>query len=307
MIETFTVEESGMRSLATGAFVAIDIEPGDGWAPVSHGSQINASNTGVPVGTSLSVYSGPMTITVNGTVIEGRIINGDLQIQAKNVVVRKCQLNGFIDIDEGEVDGAYNFLIEDTRVNTGNRAVTAVGSKDFIARRCHITGGNRSVYCYHNAVVEECYILGQWVSSAVRTHASGLRISQTSSIQRNSITCDVKDVPVMGGNPMTDVSGPSANMTGYGDFETVEHIDVINNYFGATDGGFGCYGGSSAGKPYPNANNIRYMGNRWARGASGRNGVWGPITDFNSSSPGNVWSNNAYTDGTFFTSDGVEL
>jgi hypothetical protein len=95
-------------------------------------------------------------------------------------------------------------------------------------------------------------------------------------------------------------------LTGYGDFETVEYNNIIDNYFGATDGGFGCYGGSSGSKPYPNANHIVFTGNRWERGPSGLNGVWGPITDFNPSAPGNVWSNNAYTDGTVFNGHGVE-
>ncbi|RVG79790.1 right-handed parallel beta-helix repeat-containing protein, partial [Sinorhizobium meliloti] len=36
----------------------------------------NATDTGVPAGTTLTEYTGPMTITENGTVIDGMIING---------------------------------------------------------------------------------------------------------------------------------------------------------------------------------------------------------------------------------------
>jgi len=298
MIETFTVEQGGMRSLVSGSFVS----SGEyvAWEPVTHGAQINATNTGVPVGISLSIYTGPSTITVDDTIIENKIINTDLRVMAKNVIVRRCRLNGLIAIDESDADGLYGFLIEDSRIHAGDREVTAVGSKDYTARRCHITGGNRTVYAYHNARVEECHIHGQWVSEVVRTHASGLRISQSSTILRSSITCTAQDVPGIG-------SGPSANITGYGDFEAVSTVDITDNYFGPTAGGYGCYGGSSASKPYPNANNIHFTGNRWERGPSGVNATYSPITDFDSLAVGNVWSNNAYTDGTFIDSDGGEL
>ena len=49
-----------------------------------------ADNTGVPSGTTLTAYTGPMTITTNGTVIENKIINGGLDITGANVTIRNC-------------------------------------------------------------------------------------------------------------------------------------------------------------------------------------------------------------------------
>ncbi|GAA0720375.1 hypothetical protein Drose_06670 [Dactylosporangium roseum] len=59
-----------------------------------------AHNTGYPQGlpgdtrkkVTLTPYTGPMTITVNGTVIDGKDINGHLEIKAKNVTIRNSRI-----------------------------------------------------------------------------------------------------------------------------------------------------------------------------------------------------------------------
>ena len=60
-----------------------------------------ADNTGVPSGTTLTAYTGPMTITTDGTVIENKIINGGLDITGANVTIRNCIItyNDFFGID----------------------------------------------------------------------------------------------------------------------------------------------------------------------------------------------------------------
>lgn len=52
----------------------------------------NANNTGVPAGVTLTNYTGPMTITTIGTVIDGKIINGMLRINAANVVIKNSRI-----------------------------------------------------------------------------------------------------------------------------------------------------------------------------------------------------------------------
>ncbi|MDI7860730.1 right-handed parallel beta-helix repeat-containing protein [Rhizobiaceae bacterium n13] len=71
----------------------------------------NASNTGVPAGTALTEYTGPMTITKAGTVIEGKIINGSLRVTAPDVVIKNCvvKYDGWWGID---ADGAKNVTIQ---------------------------------------------------------------------------------------------------------------------------------------------------------------------------------------------------
>ncbi len=51
------------------------------------------TNTGVPAGTTLTAYTGPTTITTNGTVIDGKTINGNLTVNAQNVTIRNSLIN----------------------------------------------------------------------------------------------------------------------------------------------------------------------------------------------------------------------
>lgn len=282
--------------MRTGLPVTPPEPPGAGsyWttaSPVTHGEQITINNVGVPPGTSLTAYSGPSTITANGTVIYAKTISTDLVIRAKNVEIRSCVVNGTVDIDEGAADGAYSFYAVDSDINAGERAVTVVGSKNFRVERCRIRGGNRSVYPYHFGEVVENHIAEQWVSAEVRTHASAIRQSQNGLILRNNFRCDVEDISPIG-------SGASANLTGYGDFETVEYNRIEGNFIGWTRGGYGAYFGSSASKPFPNANHIEVIDNIWERGPSGMNAVYGSNTDYSQTAPGNVWTGNKYDDGT---------
>jgi Ca2+-binding RTX toxin-like protein len=55
----------------------------------------NSSNSGVPAGTTLTVYRGPTTITRDGTVIENAIINGTLSIKAANVTIKNSVIQNF--------------------------------------------------------------------------------------------------------------------------------------------------------------------------------------------------------------------
>ncbi|MEQ1955506.1 right-handed parallel beta-helix repeat-containing protein [Mesorhizobium yinganensis] len=71
----------------------------------------DASTTGVPDGTVLTSYTGPSTITKDGTVIENKIIDGSLIVSADNVIIRNCKINynGWWGID---AEGAKNITIQ---------------------------------------------------------------------------------------------------------------------------------------------------------------------------------------------------
>ena len=57
------------------------------------------------------------------------------------------------------------------------------------------------------------------------------------------------------------------------------------------------YGGHNPGKNYPNSTYIRYIDNVFERGANRKCGVYGPVTSFNPSAAGNVWSGNVWDSG----------
>ncbi len=248
----------------------------------------NASNTGVPVGTPLTGYAGPCTITVPGTVIDAKTINCALEIRAKNVVISRSLINGTVYADPDL--GIGSFTISDSQVNIGNNPGTGVGDGNFTAIRVHVTGGNRSINCFLNCTVEYSYVHGQFTDSTGVYHESGIRMGSGSVIRGNTIGCTAPDVP--------PDAGCSAALTGYGDFATVQNNVIDGNLFLGGSGGYCAYGGSTTGKPYSNGvNNIRFTNNVFQRGESGTCGWFGPITSFDTSAPGNVWSGNRFDNG----------
>ena len=145
--------------------------------------------------------------------------------------------------------------------------------------------------CSVNCTVSASYLHGQFRDSTGVYHESGIRIGSGSVIRGNTIACDAPDVP--------PDAGCSAALTGYGDFAIVQNDTIDGNLFIAGSGGYCSYGGSTTGKPYSSGvNHIRFTNNVYQRGSSGKCGIWGPITAFDSSAPGNVWSNNTWDDGT---------
>jgi pectate lyase len=79
----------------------------------------NADTAGVPAGVTLTNYTGPMNITKPGTVIDGKIINGQLNVYAANVTIRNCIIrsDGWWGI-EGEQ--ASNLRVENCDIIGGN-------------------------------------------------------------------------------------------------------------------------------------------------------------------------------------------
>lgn len=59
------------------------------------------SNTGVPAGTALTPYTGPQTVTTDGTIIDSMDVTGSLIIRARNVTIRNSKIHD----DPGAVAG----------------------------------------------------------------------------------------------------------------------------------------------------------------------------------------------------------
>jgi hypothetical protein len=94
----------------------------------------NAATAGVPPGTTLTAYTGPMTITKDGTVIEGKIIDGTLTIDAANVTIKNCIIKnyGMWGID-GEGASNLSVLYCDFTASTSKDTNAAIlGSGTFI-------------------------------------------------------------------------------------------------------------------------------------------------------------------------------
>ncbi|RYB90723.1 DUF4082 domain-containing protein [Nocardioides glacieisoli] len=252
-------------------------------------------NTGVPNGTTLSPYSGPLTVTTANTVIQNVVVNGTLEIAAPGVRIVNTRVNGHVDLRDPRTSGA-SFTITDSEIHVGATLTTGLLRGNFTATRIEVTGGMRSIYCEINCVVEDSWVHAQGGDPGGSTHFGGIRMGESTTLRHNTITCEAMRGPG---------TGCSAGLTGYGDFGPIQNNLIERNIFlgGGGGGSTVCaYGGSSGddgSKPYGHlANNVRFVGNVFVRGASGTCGNIRAVSGFDPTRPGNLWSGNTWDDGT---------
>src|SRR5262245_7175280 len=163
---------------------------------------------GVPVGTTLTPYTGPCTITVANTVIDSKTVNCDLVIRAANVGIRNSRINGMV-TDSG-VAGA-SFTIVDSTVSNPARdgGCQCVGDHDYTALRVEVVGGLRGGWCASHCTVQDSWSHGRLLgyfnangqscapanaktvpAGCVANHGSGWREEQFGVFTHNVLSCD---------------------------------------------------------------------------------------------------------------------
>jgi hypothetical protein len=269
----------------------------------------------------MPAYSGPCTITAANTVINSRVINCQPLVvkgSASGLVISNSYLKGGI-VQSG---GAASFTLQDSFMDnavaypacsdgtcaaglyacgdTGN-ATTECGvtGSNFTVRRTEIINTNRAAYCESNCTIEDNYFHGTnlWPDKTNLAHASSARVEQNVTLRHNTLWCSFE------GPFPNDEIGCSADITGYPDFAPIKNNTIDHNLLMANNVGIGfcAYGGGTQGKPYSsdatNATNIVFTNNVFQRGANGKCGTYGPVTDFITGRTGNVWSNNKWDNG----------
>ncbi|HET9654081.1 MAG TPA: hypothetical protein VFP72_01920 [Kineosporiaceae bacterium] len=240
----------------------------------------DATNTGVPRGTRLTRYTGDCVIWRANTVIDAKDVRCQLIVVAPGVRITRSRVDGGVDLE-----GKGSLVISDSEIIAPPDG-TGVGDWNFTVLRSNLWGGKRQVNCYDNCVVRDSWIHGTRFTGA--THSGGMRAGMHTTYVHNTVVCDSPDSPQDG--------GCSADITMYGDFSTVHDVRIEHNLFKATPGGFCAYGGSTPGKPYPDAHHVVFVDNVFEK--AGRPcGIWGAIRDFDIHAPGNGWSGNVWSDG----------
>ena len=261
----------------------------------------NASNTGVPAGVTLTSYSGPCTITAANTVIDSKTVGcGTLLIQAAGVTVRKSKV-GRVIVDT-DVNRTWSLTISDSEVDAGSGDYSAISNGNVTIERTDIRGGHNGLECQEHAsfcAIRDSWIHDQWRPPSGDFHLGGLLHMGTQvpctgtngacvEIVHNTIVCDT---PVN-----RDGGGCTGNINLLPHWGPLKGAIVTNNYLGANPTAAYCtYGG--AGMEYP-ATNVVYQNNVFQRGTNRKCAAYGPVTNFDSSATGNVWSGNVWDDGT---------
>lgn len=224
----------------------------------------DATTTG-PTGT-LGTYTGLMTITRAGTVIENVRVNGQLTIRAADVTLRNVLLT------TGAYYGVLTYSprtrIIDTRIVGGGTAGVAAyegGTVDLL--RVDVSGGEDGVRLAHNSSLVDSYVhdlAGDSSSHFDAVTADGYRGWR---IEHNTIL-----------NPHSQTAAVWIGDPRYSPSEGV----LANNLLAG--GGYTVYAGPGTGA------GLRVTNNVFSRRYFARIGYWGPVTSW--SSAGNVWSGN---------------
>jgi Ca2+-binding RTX toxin-like protein len=183
-----------------------------------------ASTTyGVPSGTQLTAYTGPMTITTPGTVIDGKIINGSLRILADNVVIKNCVIN-------------FNSYW----------GIDAYGYKNTTVQDCTITGPG-----YAGSSDSAIAGTGNFLRNDISKVQNGITLNNGSSIVQGNYIHDLEcagsdphydGIQVFGGQHQvliadnTIISRDTSNILISDLWGAVSDITIRDNFLGGTSG-----------------------------------------------------------------------
>ena len=222
------------------------------------------SNTGpITPKSQLANYNGPMTITQEGTVIEGVYINsGTLSIKADNVVIRDV----VIDCGDGKQTGwpyyclqatfgAKNLIVEDVEIFGGSSAI--VFANDITLRRAELhTDGSDAMKIRSNSLVEENWIHHPLGIGSKAPHADAEQMRAGSN---TIFRCNNMDIPInYGGGTKSNACFIIQEEVG-----DIKNVLIDNNW--CNGGNFGVFLRSNAKYGYGCLENVIVSNNKFGR------------------------------------------
>lgn len=177
----------------------------------------DANCTGVPTGTTLTSYSGPLVITTPNTVIDGKTINGKVEVQASGVVIKNSVIHGGVYSDDQLMYGKVGVVVEDSEIDCGGTVGShGVGEANFTLRRVEITQCENGIDANQNILIEDSYI-HNLSHNGSDPHEDGIQLGAgfwngTSAYISNGLrNITVRHNTIFGmGNPNDSVFGTSA-------------------------------------------------------------------------------------------------
>lgn len=277
-------------------------------------------NTGYPQGlpgdtrtpVTLTPYTGPTTIRSCGVVIDSKLVDSTLVIEAGNgttspatpcVTIRNSLVKGVIFAERTSYGPT---VIEDTEVAPTDLPFWEnIGRSNFFATRVNSHGGQGVIKCELNCVAKDSWVHGMELGGAYHYNAFGGNGTNRFTIEHNYASCgDWATVS----DPQDD-AGCSAVIGFYGDYDPIQNIAITKNFLASTFSGTGqsihrqagyCLNpGYYPGKPYPDTANLTVTDNVFARGSTGKCGVFGPSNSLHARGEpnGSVWARNRFADG----------
>jgi hypothetical protein len=155
----------------------------------------DATTAGVQAGVTLTNYTGPMTITTPGAVIENQIINGTLTVAADNVTIKNCIVQNFSNWGILDSNNAVNTRVEYCTIDgSGSSKTTGLGvggGTNSAIIGCDIKGMVIAINMFGSAEIRDNYIhdLAEASSDPADRHFDGIRAMTSGAvIEHNTIS-----------------------------------------------------------------------------------------------------------------------
>jgi len=224
----------------------------------------DATNTGVPAGTALTVHQGDRTVNVAGTVIDGLDIRGCLIINANNVTIRNSRIGAGGDC-EHYVVRSFNrsgVVIEDVEIVLTGWETKGIAFDGYTARRVWFHGGSDCAHTGTNVVIVDSFCDIPAGGPADGPHFDGFQSDggRNITLRHNTIR-----VPYA----QTSAILMSTNTS------PIRDVSIVDNLMAG--GGWTVYCGTSTGGPV--LGTLTFSGNVIARTYFPKGGYWGPATE----------------------------
>jgi hypothetical protein len=241
-------------------------------------------NTGVPLGTSLSVYHGSCELSAD-TIIDDKAVDCALNVNSGNLTIENSMVDG-----EVYNNGSGSVLIKNTTMNGGRAETETVLGSNVTILDSNLYGNQHEVYCSNNCIVKNSWLHSNHDFGSA-DHQNGFLSTGGSgyNLQHNSVYC---------------VGGCTGDITFIPNKDVSDAV-VNNNLFVATADAAYCLYPSSDFPAKPGiVEEMTITDNVFQRGPNGNCAHYGPVYGWVSpnNDPGtdgyhNVWSGNIWDDG----------
>jgi hypothetical protein len=253
-----------------------------------------AANTGYPHGlpgdtrkpVTLTPYTGPMTITANGTVIDSKDISGQLNINAKNVVIKNSRIRTANTGAINSRSGDNNLLIQDTEIDGQGKdastgGIAMIGLTGFTLLRVNAHHSGDIIRLDGRATIQD-----SWLHDP-----SGLNGAQHNDTIQSTNATFIRILH----NRIENANVQTSCILLKADIGPISDVVVDSNLFNG--GGYAFYW-YDANDHSNRITNGRVTNNRWLRAPNGgffaSGGRYGPVATRAYELP--QWTNNAWYD-----------